>query len=84
MTTDDRRRCDWARDGLLRDYHDAEWGRTLRGTTALFERLALESFQSGLSWLIILRKRENFRRAAGFDVASVATFTERDVEMADG
>ena len=85
MTTDDRRRCDWARDGLLRDYHDAEWGRTLRGTTALFERLALESFQSGLSWLIILRKRENFRRAfAEFDVERVATFTERDVERLMG
>lgn len=85
MSPDGRRRCDWAGDGLLRDYHDVEWGRTLRGTTALFERLALESFQSGLSWLIILRKRENFRRAfAGFDVESVATFTERDVERLMG
>ncbi|MCB0925173.1 MAG: DNA-3-methyladenine glycosylase I [Mycobacterium sp.] len=82
---DDRTRCDWARAGLLRDYHDTEWGRALRGTTALFERLALESFQSGLSWLIILRKRDAFRRAfAGFDVATVAAFTEGDVERLMG
>jgi len=78
---DGRTRCEWARAGLLRDYHDAEWGRPLRGTTALFERLALESFQSGLSWLIILRKREHFRLAfAGFDVETVAAFTDRDVD----
>ena len=48
---------------LYRDYHDTEWGQPLRGSAALFERVSLEAFQSGLSWLIILRKRENFRRA---------------------
>jgi DNA-3-methyladenine glycosylase I len=71
---------------MYRDYHDYEWGRPLRGTRELFERMSLEAFQSGLSWLIILRKRENFRRAfKQFDVAKVARFSERDVErlMAD-
>jgi DNA-3-methyladenine glycosylase I len=71
---------------MYRDYHDYEWGRPLRGARDLFERMSLEAFQSGLSWLIILRKRENFRRAfEQFDVAKVAGFTERDVErlMAD-
>ena len=78
---DGRSRCPWA-DGseLYRDYHDREWGRPLRGSTALFERLTLEAFQSGLSWLIILRKRDNFRGAfAGFDIDTVAGFTDRDV-----
>ncbi|HPZ95945.1 MAG TPA: DNA-3-methyladenine glycosylase I [Mycobacterium sp.] len=83
--SDGRIRCEWAGAGLLREYHDTEWGRPLRGTTAMFERLVLESFQSGLSWLIILRKRENFRRAfAGFDVETVAAFTDRDVERLMG
>ena len=71
---------------LYRDYHDNEWGRPLHGSTALFERVTLEAFQSGLSWLIILRKRDNFRSAfAGFDVERIARYTERDVErlMAD-
>ena len=65
MDDDGRTRCDWAAGGsqLLSEYHDHEWGRPLRGRVALFERLTLEAFQSGLSWLIILRKRENFRRA---------------------
>src|SRR4029079_1112612 len=65
---------------------DTEWGRPLRDSAALFERISLEAFQSGLSWLIILRKRENFRRAFhGFDVERVARYTKRDVDrlMAD-
>lgn len=82
MKNDGRTRCPWA-DGesqLYRDYHDQEWGRPLRGRTALFERLTLEAFQSGLSWLIILRKRDDFRRAfAGFDIETVARFTDADV-----
>jgi DNA-3-methyladenine glycosylase I len=62
-------------------YHDDEWGRPLHGERALFERLSLEAFQSGLSWLIILRKRPAFRTAfAGFDVDEVAAFDESDVE----
>ena len=66
---------------LYRDYHDTEWGQPLRGSTALFERVSLEAFQSGLSWLIILRKRENFRRAFHrFDIDKVARYTDRDIE----
>jgi DNA-3-methyladenine glycosylase I len=85
-------RCDWAagRPGpdfeLYRDYHDQEWGRPLHGRVPLFERMSLEAFQSGLSWLIILRKRENFRKAfAGFDPEKVARFDDADVArlMAD-
>ncbi len=64
----------------MRDYHDREWGRPVRGRTELFERIALESFQSGLSWLVILRKRENFRRAFDrFDIETVASYTDHDV-----
>ena len=74
-------RCPWATGDLLRDYHDQEWGRPLRGRTAMFERMTLEAFQSGLSWLIILRKRDAFRAAfAGFDIETVARYTDRDVE----
>ena len=75
-------RCPWAVNGgeLYLDYHDAEWGRPVRGDQALFERLTLEAFQSGLSWLTILRKRPAFRRAfAGFDPATVAAYDEDDV-----
>jgi DNA-3-methyladenine glycosylase I len=62
-------------------YHDLEWGRPVTDDRTLFEKLCLEGFQSGLSWLTILRKRENFRRAfAGFDAARVARFGQRDVE----
>jgi len=61
------------------DYHDTEWGRPVRGDQVIFERLVLEAFQSGLSWLTILRKRENFRAAfAGFDIAAVAAFGPED------
>ena len=80
-------RCPWAvstTDYL--EYHDQEWGREVRGDTALFERLTLEAFQSGLSWLTILRKRPAFRAAfAGFDPERVAAFGPHDVQrlMAD-
>jgi DNA-3-methyladenine glycosylase I len=85
---DGRLRCAWATsaDDLLA-YHDAEWGRPVHGDDALFERLCLEAFQSGLSWLTILRKREAFRQAfAGFSIAEVARFDERDAArlLADG
>ncbi len=80
-------RCPW---GLSSPeyvaYHDDEWGRPLETDDAMFERLTLEGFQSGLSWLIVLRKRPAFRAAfAGFAMAKVADFDERDVErlMAD-
>jgi DNA-3-methyladenine glycosylase I len=62
-------------------YHDEEWGRPVRGDDALFERISLEAFQSGLSWLTILRKREHFRSAfAGFSIERVAAFADADVE----
>ncbi|CPR09630.1 DNA-3-methyladenine glycosylase I [Mycobacterium bohemicum DSM 44277] len=92
MSDDGRVRCGWAtvRPGpdfeLYRDYHDDEWGRPVRDPVALFERMSLEAFQSGLSWLIILRKRENFRRAfSGFGIETVAGYTDADVQrlMAD-
>lgn len=75
-------RCPW---GLSTEdyiaYHDTEWGRPVHGDDALYERLCLEAFQSGLSWLTILRRREGFRAAfAGFEIARVARFGEQDVE----
>jgi DNA-3-methyladenine glycosylase I len=84
---DGRLRCPWgnsAEDYVA--YHDEEWGVPLRGEAALYERLTLEAFQSGLSWLTILRKREGFRRAfASFEPAKVAGFGDADVArlMAD-
>ncbi|MDX1887713.1 DNA-3-methyladenine glycosylase I [Mycolicibacterium sp. 120270] len=89
LSRDGRVRCDWIDQSrlapadfvLYRDYHDTEWGRPLRDSKALFERVTLEAFQSGLSWLIILRKRENFRRAFHrFDVGRIARYTDRDIE----
>jgi DNA-3-methyladenine glycosylase I len=68
------------------EYHDHEWGRPVRDDRALFEKLCLEAFQSGLSWITILRKRENFRAAfAGFEIERVAAFGDDDVArlMAD-
>jgi DNA-3-methyladenine glycosylase I len=83
MTSDtrDRPRCAWATSAPeYIVYHDDEWGTPLHGERALFERLSLEAFQSGLSWLIILRKRPAFRAAfADFDVDAVARFGEDDV-----
>lgn len=75
-------RCPWgATDPLLREYHDTEWGHVLHGRDALFERISLEAFQSGLSWLVILRKRPGFRAAfAAFDPEVVAGFDDADVE----
>ncbi|MEU4351173.1 DNA-3-methyladenine glycosylase I [Streptomyces sp. NPDC023838] len=77
---DGRLRCPW---GLSTadyvDYHDTEWGRPVHGDDALYERLCLEAFQSGLSWITILRRREGFRRAfADFRIAEVAAFTDED------
>jgi DNA-3-methyladenine glycosylase I len=75
-------RCPWGNEpAIYRDYHDGEWGRPVRGDDALFERISLEAFQSGLSWLVILRKREAFRAAfGGFRIAAVAEYTEADAE----
>jgi len=78
---DGRARCPWAVSAPeYVAYHDEEWGRPVHGEDALYERLCLEAFQSGLSWLTILRKRETFRRAfAGFAVPAVAAFGPADV-----
>jgi DNA-3-methyladenine glycosylase I len=78
---DEETRCFWcAGDPLYRSYHDREWGFPVADDQRLFEKIALEGFQAGLSWLTILRKRENFRRAFhGFAIAKVARMGERDV-----
>ena len=79
-------RCFGTGDALYEAYHDTEWGRPVRGDAALYERLSLEAFQSGLSWITVLRRRETFRTAfAGFDPAAVARFDDDDVArlMAD-
>ena len=77
---DGRARCFWGGSSPeYAVYHDTEWGKPVRGDDALFERLTLEAFQSGLSWITILRRREGFRAAfAGFEIAKVATFGEAD------
>jgi DNA-3-methyladenine glycosylase I len=75
-------RCPWSLDSSTEylAYHDEEWGRPVRDDTGMFERLCLEAFQSGLSWLTILRKREAFRGAfARFDIEAVARFGPADV-----
>ena len=74
-------RCFGAGDPLYSDYHDNEWGRPVTGERALLERICLEGFQSGLSWLTILRKRDAFRAAfAGFDPEKLAAYGDADVE----
>lgn len=80
-------RCSWAgTDPLMRDYHDGEWGWPQRDGRMLWEMLMLEGFQAGLAWIIVLRKREAFRKAfASFDPVKVAQFDEHDIQrlMAD-
>lgn len=79
-------RCPWATGHPLnREYHDTEWGQPVHGERGLFERISLEAFQSGLSWLTILAKRPAFRAAfADFDPDAVAAFTDADVERLMG
>jgi DNA-3-methyladenine glycosylase I len=79
---DGRARCWWCLEAPeYIDYHDRVWGRPIHDERELFEMLVLESFQSGLSWLTILRKREAFRRAFdGWDIAKVAAYRDRDVD----
>lgn len=74
-------RCSWCiNDSQYRQYHDQEWGRPVRDDTRIYEKLCLEGFQAGLSWLVILRKREAFRQAfAGFDPSLVARFGSEEV-----
>ncbi|MFH8980843.1 DNA-3-methyladenine glycosylase I [Streptomyces varsoviensis] len=78
-------RCPWGMESEsmadYRAYHDTEWGRPVRGDDALYERMCLEAFQSGLSWITILRRREGFRAAfADFRIEKVAAFTDADAE----
>jgi DNA-3-methyladenine glycosylase I len=75
------KRCWWCgTDPLYVNYHDREWGKPVTDDTRLFEKVCLEGFQAGLSWITILRKRENFRRAfANFDIDRIARYTARDV-----
>jgi DNA-3-methyladenine glycosylase I len=85
VTCDDgRRRCPWGSvPGLLRDYHDTEWGLPVHGEAAVFERLCLEGFQAGLSWRTILTKREAFREVFHrFDVDRVAAMTDAELDQA--
>ena len=81
MTTSRRPRCAWAGDDpLMQSYHDVEWGVPERNSRALWEMLMLEGFQAGLSWAIVLRKRDAFRKAfAGFNPDKVARLTGKDV-----
>lgn len=79
---DGKVRCQWPKkDELYIEYHDTEWGVAVTGDQAVFERIALEGFQAGLSWITILKRREGFRRAfKNFDLAKVARMNERDIE----
>ena len=80
--SDGLKRCAWcASDPIYIQYHDTEWGRRVTADRVIFEKICLEGFQSGLSWITILRKREAFRRAfKGFDATKVARFDEREVK----
>ena len=82
VISDGKVRCAWCTsEDIYIDYHDHEWGRPVHDDQVLFEFLVLESFQAGLSWITILKKRENFRKAfVGFDVKKVAKFDEKKVE----
>ena len=82
VISDGKVRCVWCTsEDIYIDYHDHEWGRPVHDDQVLFEFLVLESFQAGLSWITILKKRENFRKAfVGFDVKKVAKFDEKKVE----
>ena len=82
MVPDDTPRCSWStKNALDQAYHDAEWGVPVRDSRMLWETLMLEGFQAGLSWSVILSKRDNFRAAfAGFDPRRVAQFDDTDVE----
>jgi DNA-3-methyladenine glycosylase I len=79
---DRRHRCSWSgTDPVYMAYHDTEWGVPEHDSRALFEKLILDGFQAGLSWITILRKRDNFRRAfAGFDPAAIARFDQAEVD----
>ncbi len=80
MPQNEKRRCVWAQGELLERYHDTEWGRPVRDDQKLYEMFLLEAFQAGLSWRVILSKRENFRRAFdGFDAQRIAAYGEEKI-----
>lgn len=76
------RRCPWAsQDALYKDYHDREWGFPVDDDRRLFEKICLEGFQAGLSWLTILKKRENFRNAfSNFEIEKIARYDDHDID----
>lgn len=78
----EKKRCEWPKDdALYQEYHDVEWGVPLKDEDKLFEFLILETFQAGLSWITILRKRENFRKAFdGFDYKKIARYGDKEIE----
>jgi DNA-3-methyladenine glycosylase I len=82
QSTDELTRCKWCgTDALYMQYHDEEWGKEVHDDKVLFEFLVLEAAQAGLSWITILRRRDNYKRAfANFDAEKVAAFTQDDVE----
>lgn len=86
MTNIAIQRCAWAQNNLLmQHYHDEEWGKPQHDARMLWEMLMLEGFQAGLSWITVLRKREQFRKVfAGFDPVSVAQFNEEDIQRLMG
>jgi DNA-3-methyladenine glycosylase I len=78
----EQRRCHWARSPLMVEYHDREWGKPVHDDRVLFEFLMLEGAQAGLSWEIVLNKRENYRRAFdGFDASKIARYDKRKVRV---
>ena len=80
MLKSEDRRCTWVHGELMEQYHDHEWGRPLHNDDKLYEMLFLEGFQAGLSWYIVLKKREAFRRAfSNFDYAAIAAYGDEDV-----
>jgi DNA-3-methyladenine glycosylase I len=80
--TDGIARCPWGGSPAMLAYHDTEWGMPVTGENAMFERLSLEGFQAGLSWLTILNKRDRFREVfQGFDAEACAALTDDDVEL---
>jgi DNA-3-methyladenine glycosylase I len=80
-TRKEQRRCHWAQSPLMAEYHDREWGKPVHDDRVLFEFLILEGAQAGLSWEIVLNKRENYRRAFdGFDASKIARYDKRKVQ----
>lgn len=83
MATSTKMRCPWAENSYpaMQEYHDKEWGKPIHNSRALWEMLMLEGFQAGLSWSVVLNKREAFRKAfANFDPLKVSKFKEKDIE----